>query len=698
MRLKEAAKSNMGFKNFNVQDFSSANLKTLISDLKSAVNNREYSEIEQFSREFAAAVSGVEIIVKNGKRTIKVGNEIVDFDNAIMEIVNTINGVSTQSVPSSLKKAVLDMYEAVDIQLTGLFKQREMMEELARRGYKPEEFKRITDENNNKSRKKIKDIEEEQKNVADTRKNMFGEDNNSIGKTSLITQIANLKKAEEGVDLIEEQLEEIKSLQDAIFSFKADISAGLIDPNSVKGHISANQDRINSLEANIRAELDVIQDCKVPGLNLDIIKNAVNEDTDIRTYKAQDALDFIHNVGRGRTLQDVIELELDSTYKTVGKNIVKHDTSLKDPVKTDIEFGDKDAIDEYIKQFEERVSKLQKDKDLEEVLIIAREKGYEKYEKIHDEYTKAKDKVDKAKIKYVQDKDASGKPLFYQDDGHGNPDKTKPAVTTDTGHIKYKEVQAEDGNHKPLFLDADGNPTTVDTGNKYMVKEIEVGDPTTLLTGFDTATKEGEIASSDDIKNLWDAEIADTNKIKYNERRAILKKAGIGNPVTRLFRAVFALNPKDSAIRSAAMSIHSAPTIDTKKQEMLDKAKNTHVKSEARKALDEFEEKSSQEDRTEYAYHAISHRAEAHKTMQDGAYKVVSTTNEDAKKEIIGEIISGVSNASYGELAIIYGLTELTPEQRALIVNKHEFADELKNKTGVSSNPKTPVHREEHEI
>ena len=108
-----------------------------------------------------------------------------------------------------------------------------------------------------------------------------------------------------------------------------------------------------------------------------------------------------------------------------------------------------------------------------------------------------------------------------------------------------------------------------------MVKEIEVGDPTTLLTGFDTATKEGEIASSDDIKNLWDAEIADTNKIKYNERRAILKKAGIGNPVTRLFRAVFALNPKDSAIRSAAMSIHSAPTIDTKKQEMLDKEFNS---------------------------------------------------------------------------------------------------------------------------
>ena len=113
--------------------------------------------------------------------------------------------------------------------------------------YKPEEFKRITDEKNNKSRKKIKDIEEEQKNVADTRKNMFGEDNNSIGKTSLITQIANLKKAEEGVDLIEEQLEEIKSLQDAIFSFKADISAGLIDPNSVKGHISANQDNFGRI-------------------------------------------------------------------------------------------------------------------------------------------------------------------------------------------------------------------------------------------------------------------------------------------------------------------------------------------------------------------------------------------------------------------------------------------------------------------
>ena len=59
--------------------------------------------------------------------------------------------------------------------------------------------------------------------------------------------------------------------------------------------------------------------------------------------------------------------------------------------------------------------------------------------------------------------------------------------------------------------------------------------------------------------------------------------------------------------------------------------------------------------------------------MQDGAYKVVSTTNEDAKQEIIGEIINGVSNASYGELAIIYGLTELTPEQRALIVKNHKM-------------------------
>lgn len=673
----------MGFRdNFSAQDLTAANLPALIADLKSAVASKEYDSIEEFATDFATVVSGMEISVgPDGKRSLVIGDELVDFDSAVKDIVSEINKVKTHSVTSRTRNAILNMYKAVDVQLSGLFKQHEMMQELLSRGFDPAEFEKNIDKSNEESKNRIKAIEGEQKKSKGIKEKMFGKDSDITGTTSLLTQKELLKNGAEAVNLVRLQLNEIQDLIDAINQIKLDIRSGAITDERGTSHIASNQSKIASLEANIRGELKVIKDCKISGLDLGTIEDAVSEDTRTRTVTINDAIYAMDFVGsRGASMEDILDSEIHTNYDKIGKAIVKNDKKLVDPDKSLISGGDVTAIDKYLKELEEKEEKLEKDKSREELLIIAREKSLADYKDKHQKFADAK-----SKLKYVQDKDADGNLLYYEDDGHGNPDLTKPPVTTVTPHIKPKMVQAKDGADL-LFIGPDGRPTKTDTGTPYMVPQMEAVDPTSLMAGFDEATKKSEIDASAEITGMWDTEIA---KLGWNKKRTVLKAAGIGNPLTRLFRAIPKLDSNDANIRTAVMNTHNAPAIDTKRKELLDAAKKTHLDTETSKIVETYEETKGVDEAFASAYESIAHSANVHKKMQDGAYKVVEHNKKTDKR-----LINTLRKVSFSELALVYGRALLDPDQQKQLDEEHDFAETIKRETKVASNPRTPEHHD----
>lgn len=682
----------MGFENFNLQDLTQANLPNLIADLNRAKSNKDYNSIRDLAIKLAKEFSKAQIAVEeDGRRTITVGNEVVDLDNAISSIAATINGVNSHAVSPAAVAAIQDMFKAVDSQLTALFKQKEMMDELRARGFSAAEFEKSIQKSNSESKKKIEDIKKEQEKMAKLNEKRFGKDSDISGTTSLLTKKNHLKNANEAISIIFSQLKEIKDLKEAIDLLNTKIADGSIRPEIANGLITANKNKISAVEANIKGNLGSIKEAKIPGIDLSSIEGAVVTGT-----KPID--DAINSIGidpisgaitSGIGVAGKILEATDKNYKEIGKAIVKTDKSIVDPDKTAIEGGDKVLIDKYIKELKDKEDRLVNDKAREEILIVAREKSLQDYLPKHQKFEEAEKKLQRA-----QDVDSDGNPLYYEDDGSGNP--TNTVTTTVTPHKKYKMVQAKDPSGNPLYITPDGTGlTTTDTGNPYLTYVMEAKDKAALMADFKADDKEKEINAGTEITAMWDQKIP---TLGHKDKQAVLKAAGIGNAFTRWFRAWRKLDASKPAIRTAVMNTIKDTAIDTKRKELLDKAREEHLETKTEPIVKDYEENIDIVRAFQDQHKMIQNRATIQQRMQDGAYDVV-----DNNKKTNSKLVEALNDAAYEQLALAYassvnpGLTPVLTdvERNELESHNYSFENVVTAKTkkiigSESKNPRTP--------
>ena len=653
----------MGVNNFRAEDLNSANLESLLSELRAKVNNDDYASIQAFARDFASKIQGMTIGVTNqGKRVVEVNSttidseghsipaiEYVDLNNAVTRILQVIEESGTHTLTGTQKAERDAMYVEVDKQLTALFKQDKMMEELAARGFKPEDYYAQAEKSNAMSDERIARYKKELDNLNKTRKNVLGEDfidpDPTICEKSLATKLQDEKDGKAHLQNIEKSLARVRELEDAIKMMEDEIEADPTLEGRNRGNIEANLNEIAQLTTNIEGAVRDLTNLRFPGLDVDSIKKC-HDKASMPRDDAEKAVRKLLYGAQDRTVEEYdkgMNLRIANAYGEIEKSIKKNDkdsyipemAEYKDPDETKREAA-RAAIDGYVKGLDKKIADTKRKKSQEEILKVARTKSVAEYQKVVDKNKELEAKFDKVN---VQRKD-------------------------------------EDGNL--IFLEPDGTPTLEDTGRPLMGEQL-VPKPSTraeYLSDFDKAGKKAQI--EEDGKQRLE-------EMSRREKRQILKDAGIGNWFTR-FVMPGRLVERDMPLLLPAYTSVELAELDAQEQ--------AHLDSKMSVDIGEYDRTKGQMNIVEAAYEVASKRAPVQQRMQDGAYDVAETRVEKP------ELVRAMQEASYEEVSLLLagaflkGDNLVAFEKARKEYDLKRIVDRNATQPGVEvrDNPKTPVH------
>jgi hypothetical protein len=202
----------MGLKGIRKEDLSSGNLDRLIDELRKAISDGEYKTVEDFAKDFAGLVAGLEVkVTTEGKRELLIGTEKVNFDDVVAKIREPIEKAKNPDSPVIMDDAKRDeyyrMFAEVDHTLSGLFKQHEMMDVLIERKLSPDAFSQRVDEANAESQAKIDKYKDEIKELKKLRSQVLGKDDAAKGKKSFGTEVKEFQNAKAYLGNIPSQLD-----------------------------------------------------------------------------------------------------------------------------------------------------------------------------------------------------------------------------------------------------------------------------------------------------------------------------------------------------------------------------------------------------------------------------------------------------------------------------------------------------------
>ncbi len=681
----------MGLKGIRKEDLSSGNLDRLIDELKKAVSNGDYKTVEDFAREFAGLVSGLEVkVTAEGKREIIIGSERANFDDLVKKIREPIEKAKHPDTPILMDDAkraeYLKMFAEVDSTLSGLFKQHEMMDVLVQRGLTPETFEKRIQESNKQSEEKIQDYKKEIEKLAKTRSALVGKNDTTTGKKDFKTEVAGYAQAKIILEEIPNKLDRIKMLKEQVDKMNAEIA----DPtNSVtegmyKDHIEVANREIAELKLAIKTNVGKVKSYSIPDVDLSDVEAAV---ADTPTKSFDDAKKAAEKALNGDGTIKSMDARIEERYKKMATEMVakKDDLGLDAATvgKLSATPLDQKVVDDCLANLTKKIQTLQKAKKTEEILVVAREASAQTYKEKATRYIELGDKLEQV----------------VQTDADGN--------------IVPVMEQAKDASGNLLYLDDDGNTTTEKfkadgtTPNRPLeAPKLKAKDEAALLTDFDEAAKKAEIENSTEIKNMTTAAI---EQLSFNERREVLKRLGRGGPVRRFFRALFRLNSSDPDIRKEVKT----PEITTRKTDLLSEAKAGHIEAKTKPMIEEFINNGPIVNTLQRVYDSEKKSAAVHSRMQDGAFEVAKK-HEDVNEELI----DALDTAAMESTAVAYAFEVLgdaklmallkkkgirVKEEEIKDVSKQETLSKIVDKTTgnmadpVVRNSNTPTHTDERE-
>lgn len=649
----------MGLKGIRKEDLSSGNLDRLIDELRKAISDGEYKTVEDFAKDFAGLVAGLEVkVTAEGKRELLIGTERVDFDAAVAKIKEPIEKAKNPDSPMIMDDAKRDeyyrMFAEVDHTLSGLFKQHEMMDVLVERKLSPDLFTQRVEQANAESQAKIDKYKDELKELKKLRSQILGKDDAARGKKSFGTEVRELQNAKGYLGNIPAQLDEIKALKEQIDKFNADVadpSKPAVTAELVQGHIDAAQARIAELKTSIGKSVESVKKYKISDIDLADVEAAI-ADTPTKTFDEAKAVAEKYLNGAGSTLS--MDARIQKRYEKAAAEIVAKDAGIDPAVKAKLQATplDPKAVDEYLAGLDKSIKSIEKAKKTEEILMVAREASAQEYKEKSDKFQDLG-----SKLQYVQAKDADGNLLYIDADGN--------TTTTAAGNQpKYATEQAKDPSGKLLYKDSTGAITTDDkdsAGNPntpIMVPVLVAKDKAALLTDFDEDAKKTEIENGTEIKAM---KVAAIDALTISERRAVLKKAGKYGPIRRFFRAFFKLDASDKAIRDAI----NDPAIDAKKTALLEEAKAGHIEAKTKPMAEEFLKGAPDIKAVQQVYDAEKKSAAIQERMQDGAYEI--TRNH---ADISDELIDALDGAAMESVAVAYAFEVLGNDKLKELLKK----------------------------
>lgn len=678
----------MGVNNFRAEDLSSANLESLVSELRMKVNNDEYSNIQKFARDFATKIQGMTIgVTPDGRRTVDVSAvttnergdtvptvESVDLNNAVTKILQVIDEAKSHTLTTTQKSERDAMYVAVDEQLSGIFKQKQMMEELASREF---DLGKFTDEQlkaDKMSDERISRYKSELKKVSANKKKVLGEDNGlegSLATKSLQTKLQDEIDGKSNLQNIEKSFASIKALEEAIKIMEDEITADPTLESRNRGNIDANKAEILQLSKNIEGAVDKVKRLNLPGFDVKSIEKCQDKSVMSRDdaekavrkllYGDESYTDFKHDEG--------MEKRIAVAYENIKNSIDKNDKASFKPIMNKYNSTDESERNEARKAIEDYMKEIDKDiKDIgnkikqETVLKTLRKETVVEYKKTLDRSQELSNRFNKV------------------------------------------NVQAKSPDNEPLFIDADGNPTVTDTGRPLLVEDYVPSDSTKseYLSDFDEASKKAEIEENGKER---------IEEMSWREKRKLLKEAGIGNFFTRLFPGRLARTEMSRLL----------PEATREELEDLETSKQEHINRKFAVEKAELDRTQQNVQTVEKLFERVKNSAAVQQRMQDGAHTVAQTRVEKP------ELIDAMESASYEELALVlsnYVLVDKDKKQRfdeegkvlgvdympddvmrkeyidAMDARKNYTAREVVNRHAtqrgveVRENPNTPVHED----
>lgn len=414
----------MGVNNFRAEDLSSANLESLVSELRMKVNNDEYSNIQKFARDFATKIQGMTIgVTPDGRRTVDVSAvttnergdtvptvESVDLNNAVTKILQVIDEAKSHTLTATQKSERDAMYVAVDEQLSGIFKQKQMMEELASREF---DLGKFTDEQlkaDKMSDERISRYKSELKKVSANKKKVLGEDNGlegSLATKSLQTKLQDEIDGKSNLQNIEKSFASIKALEEAIKIMEDEITADPTLESRNRGNIDANKAEILQLSKNIEGAVDKVKRLNLPGFDVKSIEKCQDKSVMSRDdaekavrkllYGDESYTDFKHDEG--------MEKRIAVAYENIKNSIDKNDKASFKPIMNKYNSTDaserneaRKAIEDYMKEIDKDIKDIGNKIKQETVLKTLRKETVVEYKKTLDRSQELSNRFNKVNV------------------------------------------------------------------------------------------------------------------------------------------------------------------------------------------------------------------------------------------------------------------------------------------------------------
>lgn len=678
----------MGLTNFSKNDLTADKLPILVQDLRRAVSNKEYRTVEEFAKAFATAIESSVIGVDHTdgeKRVVDVNGEKVDLSKTVSEIMQEIDKSRSILETDPAKVAeYAQMYDAVDKQLTALFMQDKMMEELVSRDFSREDYTEQILSANVRSDEKIKVYTDQIKKFEKIRDDALEyreepDTNGNIRRVSLKTQLKDEKDAVIYLDGLSKDMTKIKALEDAIATMETEISADASKEAMYRGKIDANKAEVENLTTDVKGKVESLKDLRLVGFDYNSIK-----DCDDKTKLTRDnALTAIGTLQRGmnaRILDVYKKIEENLETKTTGLFMPSElyemaDIKSTDPAKVETA---KQAIDKAVEKIEKSISDNTKFKAQEEALKIARVKTLDEYTQMADRKQELSSKFEK-----VQAVDDDGHPIYLDANGHD--------TLTPTARKKYEQVHIHDENGRALYVTSSGTITHAkDDGaghdNKPYMSDLlltqDAEEEYLREAGFDRTARESSIRSSKETA---------LKTLSWRERRSLLKAQGIGNPITRFFNSQNLMN----SVMDELVDAESASELQSLEDEAGAILSKKHYQQ-----LRELSQANSTVRQTEETYRAVRTAAAIQREIANGVYENTDVLRSRNLNDEANKAIDAMQDAALEQTSLIMaegilGGRDLTKFREAMErYTYRQVTREHNEKSGITDKAQNPQHED----
>lgn len=687
----------MGLKNFSRDDLRSSNLPELVRQLKEAVSNKEYKTIEDFARAFATEMQSSTVLVDqrdgSGKRMLNVNGEEVDISGSVSAIMAEIDRTRTFAETDPAKVVAYEkMYSAVDSQLTALFMQDKMMEELAGRGFDAAAFADQAVEANKRSDAKIAALDSEIKKYKGIESKILEPKDEllpdgSLRKVTLKTRIKDEEDAKVYLEGLKKDIAELKSLEAAIQTMEAQVTADPSKESMYRGKIDASKTRVSELTGNMNGKVQSIKDLNLKGFNFASIEHCTDS-----TKMSRDAAETAIT-----TLESGMDARIVTAYKNLAKNLTDAKKAGKDTFEpaeiaainkinssnpAEVEAAKK-AIEAAMAKVGKAIETNTKFKKQEEALKIARTKSTAEYQRV----IQRKQQLE-VKFEEIQEVDYDGDPVFI--DAAGN--LTKAATDPSTGlpnQKKLKEEKVYDSDGNLLYIDASGNvtkspidPTTGNPNAVYISTDIPKAATRQQYladAGFDKTAKTNTIKSQKE---------SDIKSLSWMDRRDLLKKYDVGNPFSRFFMSKRLMNSEIKLLAAGEASTELA-ALDAEEAKIVAKAASAE-----RIELDDV---IIATDNANRIYAQTTRAAALQREMANGAYG-----NNDVlrNRNVNTAVVDSMRDAALEQTSLIMARTLLAGKDLSAYeeaMQRYTFKQvtrEHNDQKGIANNAQNPQHED----